>query len=67
MGQFEKSTTQITLLYAVMPLAAGAGGALAPLNFGSFANPISNIGGRLCPPHYCEHPRIRKHNNISVM
>ena len=29
----------------------GAGGAMAPPNFGRSVNPISTKGGRLCPPN----------------
>ena len=36
----------------------GAEGALAPPEFRSSVNPIPARGGRLCPPHYCQHPRI---------
>ena len=28
--------------------------------FGGSVNPIPTRGGRLCPPHYCWHPPIRK-------
>ena len=34
-------------------VSGGAGGALAPPEFGSSVNPIPIRGGRLCPPHYC--------------
>ena len=34
-------------------VSGGAGGALAPPEFGSSVNPIPTRGGRLCPPHYC--------------
>ena len=33
--------------------SGGAGGALAPPEFGSSVNPIPTRGGRLCPSHYC--------------
>jgi hypothetical protein len=33
-------------------VSGGAGGALAPPEFGSYVNPIPTRGGRLCPPHY---------------
>ena len=39
-------------------VSGGAGGALAPLEFRSSVNPIPTRGGRLCPPDYCQHPRI---------
>ena len=35
----------------------GAGGAMAPPNFGRSVNPISTKGGRLCPPNNTS-PRI---------
>ena len=34
-------------------VSGGAGGALAPPEFGSSVNPIPTRGGRLCPPQYC--------------
>ena len=34
-------------------VSGGAGGTLAPPEFGSSVNPIPTKGGRLCPPHYC--------------
>ena len=40
-------------LVAVWCRAGVSGGALASPVFGSSANPIRTIGGRLCPPHYC--------------
>ena len=43
----------------------GTGSALAPPEFGTSVNPIPTRGGRLCPPHYCWHPRIQKSNDIS--
>ena len=33
--------------------SGGAGGALAPPEFGSSVNPIQTRGGTLCPSHYC--------------
>ena len=36
----------------------GAGGAMAPPDFGRSVNPISTRGDRLCPPNYYWHPRI---------
>ena len=39
-------------------LIGGAGGVLAPPEFRSSVNPIPTRRGRLCPPHYCQHPRI---------
>ena len=33
-------------------VSGGAGGTLAPPEFGSSLNPIPARGGRLCPPHY---------------
>ena len=37
----------------------GAGGAMAPPDFGRSVNPISTKGGRLCPPNNTYwHPRI---------
>jgi len=33
-------------------VSGGAGGTLAPPEFGSSINPIPTRGGRLCPPHY---------------
>ena len=33
-------------------VSGGAGGTLAPLEFGSSFNPIPARGDRLCPPHY---------------
>ena len=33
-------------------VSGGAGGALAPPEFGTSLNPIPARGGRLCPPHY---------------
>ena len=32
-------------------VSGDAGGALAPLKFGSYVNPIPTRGGRLCPPN----------------
>ena len=46
--------------------AVVSGGALAPPEFESPVNPIPTRGGRLCFPHYCEHPRIPKPNDSSV-
>ena len=34
-------------------ISRGAGGALAPPEFGSSVNPMPTRGGRLCPSHYC--------------
>ena len=34
-------------------ISGGTGGALAPPEFRSSANPIPTRGDRLCPPHYC--------------
>ena len=34
----------------------GAGGAMAPPDFGRSVNPISISGDRLCPPNYYWHP-----------
>ena len=39
--------------FSELSLEGGAGGALAPLEFGSSVNPIPTRGGWLCPPHYC--------------
>ena len=36
----------------------GAGGAMAPPDFGRSVNPISTRGKRLCPPNYYWQPRI---------
>ena len=36
----------------------GAGGAMAPPDFGRSVNSISTRGDRLCPPNYYLHPRI---------
>ena len=33
-------------------VSGGAGGTLAPPEFGSSVNPIPTRGGKLCPPHY---------------
>ena len=38
----------------------GAEGARAPPEFGRSVNPIQTRGGRLCPSHYCQPPRIQK-------
>ena len=38
----------------------GAEGAKAPPEFGRSVNPIQTMGGRLCPSHYCQSPRIKK-------
>ena len=46
-------------------VSGGAGGTLAPPEFESSVNPIPTGGGRLCPPHYFKHPRIRKPKDIS--
>ena len=35
----------------------GAGGAMAPSDFGRSVNPISTKGDRLCPPNYYWHTR----------
>ena len=45
----------------------GAEGARAPPEFGRSVNPILTRGGRLCPSHYCQRPRIKKAIYISVM
>ena len=42
----------------------GAEGARAP-EFGRSVNPIQIRGGRLCPSHYCQPPRIQKAIYIS--
>ena len=39
-------------------IPAGAGGAMAPPDFGRSVNPISTRRGRLCPLHYYWHPGI---------
>ena len=36
----------------------GAGGGMAPPDFGRSVNPISTRRGRLCPPYYYWHPQI---------
>ena len=36
----------------------GAGGAMAPPNFGRSVNPISTKGGRLCPPYNTGTPKF---------
>ena len=45
----------------------GAEGARAPPEFGRSVNPIQTRGGRLCPSHYCQPPRIQKAIYISAM
>ena len=52
-------------MYCRAVVSGGAGGTLAPPEFGRSVNPIPTRGGRLCPPHYCQHPRIRKPNDSS--
>ena len=47
-------------------VSGGAGGALAPPEFGSSLNPIPARGGRLCPPYYWQHLRNRKPNDSSA-
>ena len=44
----------------------GAGGAEAPPEFGRSVNAIQTRGGRLCPSHYCQPPRIQKAIYISA-
>ena len=39
---------------------------LAPPEFESSVNPIPTRGGRLCPPHYCQHTWIPKPKDSSV-
>ena len=41
------------ILYYRAVVSGGAGGTLAPLEFGSSVNPIPTRGGIICPPHYC--------------
>jgi len=43
----------------------GAEGARAPPEFGRSVNPIQTRGGRLCPSHYFQPPRIQKAIYIS--
>ena len=45
----------------------GAEGARAPPGFGRSVNPIQTRGGRLCPSHYCQPPRIKKAIYTSVV
>ena len=47
-------------------VSGGAGGVLAPPEFGSSVNSIPNRGVRLCPPHYCQHPWIRKPKDLHL-
>ena len=44
------------LVGGVVP--AGAGGAIAPPDFGRSVNPISARGNRFCLPNYFWHPQI---------
>ena len=41
----------MTPLYLRPVVPGGAGGAMAPPDFGRSVNPISTKGGRLCPPN----------------
>ena len=43
-----------------------AEGARAPPKFGRSVNPIQTRGGRLCPSHHCQPPRIQKAIYISA-
>ena len=43
------------------------GGARAPPEFGRSVNPIQTRGGRLCPSHYFQPPRIQKAIYISAV
>ena len=46
------STVMISLTQTIRPVVpGGAGGAMAPPDFGRSVNPISTMGGRLCPPN----------------
>ena len=47
--QWPKPEIRIWKIRPVVP--GGAGGAMASLNFGRSANPISTKGGRLCTPN----------------
>ena len=42
----------IQRIYSRAVVSRGAGGALAPPEFGSSVNPIPTRGGTLCPSHY---------------
>ena len=44
---------QAKSLHVRAVVSGGAGGALAPPEFGSSVNPIPTRRGRVCPPHYC--------------
>ena len=46
-------------------VSGGAGGALAPPEFGNSVHPIPTREGRLCPTHYWQHPQTRKPNDSS--
>ena len=60
-------TTVLKYLLSGAVVSGGAGGTLAPPEFESSVNPIPTGGGRLCPPHYFKHPRIRKPKDISEL
>ena len=40
-----------SVIYSRPVVLGGAGGAMAPPDFGRSVNPISTKGGRLCPPN----------------
>ena len=46
-----KKRKQSKFLKFRVVVPGGAGGAMAPPNFGRSVNPISTKGGRLCPPY----------------
>ena len=52
----KKMTPLVLCLLAIRPV--GAGGTLAPPDYGRSVNPISTSKGRLCPPHYNWQPWI---------
>ena len=64
---FHKSSSSSLMLHLGRGVArGGAEGARAPPEFGRSVNPIQTRGGRLCPPHYCQPPRIQKAIYISA-
>merc|ERR1711997_1214489 len=62
-------TKSIVIIYIFFRGVArgGAEGARAPPEFGRSVNPIQTRGGRLCPSHYCQPPRIQKAIYISEL
>ena len=48
----------LTVLSVTSRRPVGAGGAMAPPDFGRSVNPISTRRSRFCPPHYHWYPRI---------